>query len=510
MTPQEVRSQVMFIVAAYAAQVERMLDAWLADQSAAGFKNTEEQVAALGRQLSDGVTSVVLKAIVEDSVFQASTVKAAKMGSPRKLRSGARRLVLVILLGGSTVALTVPYLKPDRRGKRPGRKRKPGRRGEGGVGLYPPLSALGIWFGVTPATASEICQQVASSESVRSARQALERRDLDLGHKQTLRIVNLVGTRLVEQRNTWLTQVRDGGPIEGGLVKGKRVVVAVDGGRIRIRIPKISGRKRKSGHRGFDAPWSEPKLLTIYVIDKDGNMADTFKPIIDGTMGDSDALFAMLSAYLKALGVHEAEALVMLGDGAEWIWNRVGALVAAVGIDPSRVHEILDVYHAVEKLGTIAAIPRWARQERKTWLRRAERLLKDGKIEKLIDHIRTLAKGRRAKGIKAHIGYFGANRGRMRYATFRAGKLPLGSGAIESVVRRVVNMKLKGNAKFWLIDNAEHTLLLRSYLKAGRFSDLFGWSLAQAAPWWDDGTYPTPLGALGPLTVGQEAYEAAA
>src|SRR5262249_470716 len=56
----------------------------------------------------------------------------------------------------------------------------------------------------------------------------------------------------------------------------------------------------------------------------------------------------------------------------------------------------------------------------------------------------------------------------MAYARLLAMKLPIGSGAIESTVRRVVNLRLKGPSLFWCRANAEAILLLRSYYKAGR------------------------------------------
>lgn len=46
-------------------------------------------------------------------------------------------------------------------------------------------------------------------------------------------------------------------------------------------------------------------------------------------------------------------------------------------------------------------------------------------------------------------------------------KFPLGSGAIESAMRRVVNLRLKGGGIFWHESNANALLLLRSYYKAG-------------------------------------------
>ena len=55
---------------------------------------------------------------------------------------------------------------------------------------------------------------------------------------------------------------------------------------------------------------------------------------------------------------------------------------------------------------------------------------------------------------------------------------------MESAVRRVVNLRMKSNAKFWLVENAQAMLLMRSYLKAGRFDDLIDWSGAMAVPWW--------------------------
>ena len=45
-------------------------------------------------------------------------------------------------------------------------------------------------------------------------------------------------------------------------------------------------------------------------------------------------------------------------------------------------------------------------------------------------------------------------------------KLPIGSGAIESAIRRVVNLRLKGASIYWHKKSAEAVLLLRSYYKA--------------------------------------------
>jgi hypothetical protein len=73
----------------------------------------------------------------------------------------------------------------------------------------------------------------------------------------------------------------------------------------------------------------------------------------------------------------------------------------------------------------------------------------------------------------------------MQYQELRVRKLPMGSAVVESAIRRVINLKLKSPAKFWLLVNAEATLHLRSYLKAGHWDHLANRTLAFAIPWSD-------------------------
>ena len=480
--PNDLQTQIRNLIAEFSQKVEESLEGWCERYSAVGSREAELELAAMGRVLCDGIFGAIMHKILSDTGFRALTSIAAKNAG--NYRNGGRRNVPVTLLGGSTIRVEVDYLKPNRRGKRRGRKRQSGRRGKGGTGLYPGLAALGIWNGVTPALAGEICCQVADSESVRTGRKALARRDIDLGHKQTLRIVNKVGGRAVEQRNGWLEQTLVEPP--GTLLAGKRVVVATDGGRIRMRVPVTQGRRRKNGHRGFETPWQEPKLFVIYVIDDTGRIDRTIRPIYDGTMEDCEVIFKMLHAYLRALGVSQAEQLVIIGDGAKWIWDRAGQLGQDLEVPDDRVVEVLDWYHAVEHLSDIASIPNWSDTEKRKWLYQAKSLLKSGKVDELVCHIMSLAKGRRAKEVRKCIPYFERNRKRIHYSRFQANSIPIGSGAIESAVRRVVNLRLKGNSKFWLEENAESMLLFRCYLKADRFDDLFDWSLTSAVPWWDD------------------------
>lgn len=480
----DIRAQIQSILTKTDGDVAARVDVWLAARDPIAFRSAELEIAALGREMADAITAMLLKHIVADSVLQTEASLAAREGG--RLRHGGIRDVGVTLLGGSEVRVKVEYVRPNVRGsrRRPGRRRKVGKRGKGGAGCYPVLAALGIWFFVTPALGAEVCRQIADSDSVATGRAALARRGIKLGGRKTLRIVYKYSGRAVEQRARWLQEARKN-PSVSGVLRGQRVVVATDGGRVRERLPHRRGSRLPSGYRRYDAPWREPKLLTIYVIGADGTIADSFQPVYDGTLGDADAVIDMLVGYLKALGAHEARQLIMVGDGAKWIWDRAEKLAERLGLDAKKVTQVIDWCHAVGVLHEISDVPKdWSAKGKQTWIRRAKNRLHAGEIEDLVAHIDALAVGRRANDINEHRDYFVRNADRMQYAAFEAAKIPTGSGAIESAVRRVVNMRMKSNGMFWLEDHAEGMLLLRSYLKSGYLDTLLDWSLVTAIPWW--------------------------
>jgi hypothetical protein len=260
--PPALRSLLAMATDELRAAITLKLPGWLDARTPAMFRAMELDVAETARDVADHIVEFVLREILADPVLQAETSAAA--GASAKLRDTGRRTVDVTLLGGRSVKVRVPYLKADRRGL-PGRPRGTGRRGKGGSGVYPQLALLGIWFGVTPALGDEITRQVTDSDSVRTGRAALARRGIDLGHKQTLRIVNAVGQRAVQQRDLWVKNALEQPASSAGVLRGKRIVVAIDGGRIRQRV-ELGGRpSEETGHHRYDAPWREPKLFCIAV-----------------------------------------------------------------------------------------------------------------------------------------------------------------------------------------------------------------------------------------------------
>ena len=133
----------------------------------------------------------------------------------------------------------------------------------------------------------------------------------------------------------------------------------------------------------------------------------------------------------------------------------------------------MDFYHAVQHLGLVAALRKdWSAKARTRWRTHQRRLLLQGQVEQVIAAVQGLCRGRHSKAMRTQRDYFIKNHRRMAYATLMAMKLPIGSGAIESAVRRVINLRLKGPSLFWCRASAEAILLLRSYYKAGRWKML--------------------------------------
>lgn len=77
-----------------------------------------------------------------------------------------------------------------------------------------------------------------------------------------------------------------------------------------------------------------------------------------------------------------------------------------------------------------------------------------------------------SKIMKKLKSYFISNSNRAQYKHNLLMKLPIGSGVIESAIRRVVNLRLKSPGSFWNLEFAEKMIYLRSQILYGRWQYL--------------------------------------
>ena len=310
---------------------------------------------------------------------------------------------------------------------------------------------------------------------IEAARAELARRGLNLDEKAVRRIARELGTQMLVVRTRDLLRFRAGKLPAGTEFAGKRVAVQIDGGRVRVRTvvkkSRVGGQRKR---RKFRIAWREPKVVIVYELDERGRMARGSRPVIDGTLQGPGAVIELVAFHLHRLGAAQAREVVFVADGAPWIWARLDWVVAQVGLNPLRVVEVLDWCHGVHHVSVALEALKFDPATRQEHYQRLRTLLKQGKSKTVLQELETLAAGspsdsavwRELRYLRKH-----ADARRVRYDVFRSWRLPLGSGAIEGTIRRVINLRLKGNSMYWTEENAEAVFQLRAGVVSGRWDE---------------------------------------
>jgi len=163
-------------------------------------------------------------------------------------------------------------------------------------------------------------------------------------------------------------------------------------------------------------------------------------------------------------GVAVLPEVVVLGDGAHWIWN------LAEDHFGHRT-EIVDFYHASEHLWDVAkALHGEGTAGARTWAdQQIGGLLKEG-VKPVLQALAraTAPTSEAAEVLRRETNYFRSNAARMDYPTFRARGLPIGSGAIESAAKHLVQQRLKRPGARWSEPGAQYVLAVRSRIVSRR------------------------------------------
>ena len=337
---------------------------------------------------------------------------------------------------------------------------------------------LGIDHGKTAALASLVARQSAMLPSFEHAQRELNSRGLDLPLKEVRRIATHLGAQVLTRRKRDLLDYREGRLPAGQELAGKRVACCIDAGKSRLR--KATRRQKGKGkgkkqQRRYKTDWREVKLLTIYEIDAKGQKVRTSRPWIDGTFAGPDEAMELLAMHLHRLGAAQAEVVVFLADGAPWIWERLEWVVKRVGLPGGRWHWVLDFWHAAQHVGSALSQVPIQDKERRRLYRKLRKWLKGGKAWEMTQELRSLGEQHGVlAAMEEDLGYLEKHEDRchMDYARFQRKGLPIGSGAVESAIRRVINLRVKGPGLFWEEENAEAMVVLRAAALSGRWDEL--------------------------------------
>ena len=183
--------------------------------------------------------------------------------------------------------------------------------------------------------------------------------------------------------------------------------------------------------------------------------------------------------YTEAVrrGVQHSQEVVVLGDGAPWIWNLAQEHFP-------RAIQILDLYHAREYAsdmakavfgaGTVAA--------RRWWAQRCDEM-STGQVKGVIEALKLLQPetDEIQDQIRRAIAYFDTNAERLRYDRFRSRGLFIGSGVVEAGCKTVIGHRLKQSGMHWTVEGANRIIALRCYQLSGRWDDFWEHRAAASA-----------------------------
>jgi hypothetical protein len=245
--------------------------------------------------------------------------------------------------------------------------------------------------------------------------------------------------------------------------------IEMDGTQLPMVPAELEGRAGRIP--GQPARTREVKLGCVFTqttTDPEGRpIRDAASTTYTGAIETAELFGRRIYAEAFERGWDRAKKKVVLGDGAEWIWNIADQHFAGA-------IQIVDIWHAREHLWDIAAklFPSDEKQ-RKRWATKLIGKLNRGRVENVVSELRSFPtrKAELRDDLRIQADYFERNKDRMRYPKFRKQGLFIGSGVIEAGCRTVIGSRLKQSGMFWTVRGANAIIALRCTHLSGKFED---------------------------------------
>lgn len=204
--------------------------------------------------------------------------------------------------------------------------------------------------------------------------------------------------------------------------------------------------------------WREVKIGAVFHAGRDADGRPQRGPTrYFGDVIEAEAFGWRWYRSARAMGLERAKRVVVIGDGAAWIW-------ALAELHFPGAIQIVDWYHASERLWIVAhAAFGEGKPKARVWGKTSERLLRAGRVEDLLRRIARLrpTSAEAQEILRVAQGYFRNNAARMRYHLYRRQGLFIGSGVVEAGCKHIVGFRLKQSGMRWSLDGLRSILQLR-------------------------------------------------
>lgn len=213
--------------------------------------------------------------------------------------------------------------------------------------------------------------------------------------------------------------------------------------------------------KGPQEGWKELKLGRVFA--QSGAYQDKKRGIIREStyvahLGGHEEFLAKFEPL-----IHQKSCLVAIGDGARWIWDYWHTF------RPDAV-QLLDYFHAIEKIGLWAVGVFKDEKQRKEWMDNCQTLLLNDEVKELIIGLQEIpCQGDKLEKRQQLLTYLKNNEQRMRYKTFQEEGLFIGSGAIESANREVIQKRMKLSGQRWTRKGLQQVANIRVAFKSNEW-----------------------------------------
>ena len=292
---------------------------------------------------------------------------------------------------------------------------------------------------------------------------------LHLCRKEAERIAEKEGKRtqawLAQQ---WLRFGRLQPPVD--ILKTIRnMYIELDGTGIPVIAREAEGRKGKQ--QDGRAKTREAKIAAMFLqtlLDEEGRpIRDPHSTSYIGAIESAQQFGLHLYAEAVRRGLFQAQRVIVLGDGAEWIKNLVRTHFPMAQF-------IIDYYHASEHVGQLCRAlfdqdTKRIGQYRDRWTEE----LWEGNIEVIVEQATALLPKDPSAKLEAQtqIAYFSKNKDYMRYGQFRKEGLFIGSGVVEAACKHVVGQRFKQSGMEWSVEGANAILAARCLVLSNRLEE---------------------------------------
>ena len=246
--------------------------------------------------------------------------------------------------------------------------------------------------------------------------------------------------------------------------------VAVDGGYCRMKGKDELAREFKLGVLGW--LHSKPRATP------EDEPPEVRGRHYTGTFKGCDFAMELVELEFHRMGLSKAKIVQVIGDGAEWIWNRAGNFRVN---DEQELIFTLDLYHARERVNEAAeAFYGSHSSAAREWYKARDAELLDGRLSAFFSAFTKLAQVATSRGdtelakkLKEHRTYFHKRKSMLDYKRFLERGLLVGSGMVEGGIRFVGKDRLDRTGMEWKEPGAEDILHLRALHASGRWEDVF-------------------------------------